>query len=119
MSSPLPEDAKEDVTDADAEAEAEEAVDVHLQWQDAAGSQTGQVCIAIAATLSEFKAQCAQMLKVRLVHCPDFNDDMDSQQLRELGIGAAVWTPCLQVSSILAALCASSIQSMRSFADLV
>ncbi|CAE7366367.1 DSPTP1B [Symbiodinium natans] len=54
---------------------------------DAAGSQTGQVCIAIAATLSEFKAQCAQMLKVRLVHCPDFNDDMDSQQLRELGIG--------------------------------
>ena len=65
----------------------EEAVDVHLEWQDTAGSQSCQLCVASTTTLADFKAHCARMLQVELVHCPDFNDEMDTQQLCELGIG--------------------------------
>ncbi|CAE7040407.1 DUSP19 [Symbiodinium sp. CCMP2592] len=67
--------------------EEEAVVEVNLEWQETAGSQSCQLCVASTTTLAEFKAQCARVLQVELVHCPDFNDDMDHQQLCELGIG--------------------------------
>eukprot|EP00439_Symbiodinium_sp_Y106_P004245 s171_g1.t1 len=67
--------------------EEEAVVEVHLEWQDTAGSQSCQLCVASTTTLAEFKAHCARVLQVELVDCPDFNDEMDHQQLCELGIG--------------------------------
>ena len=74
--------------DAEEADESEVTLEVRLQWQDAGGSQSDQICMVATSTLKELREHCAEMLKVKRIHCPDFNDDMGSQQLQELGIGA-------------------------------
>ncbi|CAE7745886.1 Dusp19 [Symbiodinium pilosum] len=73
--------------DAEEADESEVTLEVRLQWQDAGGSQSDQICMVATSTLKELREHCAEMLKVKRIHCPDFNDDMGSQQLQELGIG--------------------------------
>ena len=97
MASSSPEDLVEDAEDGEA------TLEVYVQWQGAGGSQTAEVCLAMASTLAELKSHCAQMLNVQMVHCPDFNEDMDSQQLGELGIGR--WGSLLVCCSCLASAC--------------